>query len=288
MVRLLYISILLLAALGNTQLMYAQPQVETPIVQAPKLIVNKKPITRKAAKDVIPNIELNGMINFTSNGWGLGMQRLKRNDDAEGELWKGIYVNISQVNHPKQLKVTSKLRNPVTDNGPEFLRYVYGKINVFLPVDVGYMYRKNITSRLAANHIRIHVVGGGGLSVGIIKPYFLTLAKQQSGGNFEAIDEKYSEANASTFLNERFIYGSSGFMKGWSEIEIAPGLTTKAALQFEYAMTTKNTMTIEIGGQLNAYLQQIPIMANVKNTAIFPSMYVSVIKGARWFKEARD
>jgi hypothetical protein len=288
MFRIVALLIIVFVTCSQVQLVQAQPRTEETAPKAPKLIVNKKPITRKAAKDVIPNIELNGGISFTSTGWGVGLQRLKRNEDAEGELWKGFYVDIAQVHHPKEIKSVSKLKNPSSDKGPEFLKYVYGKINVFIPVNIGYMVRKNISARLAPNHIRIHGLAGGGLSIGLLKPYFLNLAKQQSNGSFASISEKYSEANANAFLSDRFIYGYSGFMKGWSEVEIMPGLTSKAALQFEYAMNTKSIFMIEIGGQLNAYLQQVPIMVNVKNNAIFPSMYISVIKGARWFKAERD
>jgi hypothetical protein len=281
--------IVLILMVTNTQLCMAQKNRDEKNFTKPvKLIINKKPIARKPAKHIIHNIELNGGIHFAGNGWGIQMQRLKRVEDAEGEVWKGFYVDISQVYHPKELKINSKLKNPNNDKGPEFLKYVYGKINVFLPVNIGYQYRKNFTSRLASNHIRLHGVVGAGLSFGIVKPYYLTIAKQQSSGSFAAIAEKYAEGNASNFLDERFIYGTAGFMKGWGELEIMPGLTTKAAIQFEYAITNKNLFVVEIGGQFSGYLQQVPIMATVKNSAIFPSMYVSVKKGARWFKEERD
>jgi hypothetical protein len=243
--------------------------------------VNKKPITRKVGKEIIRLKEVNFGVGMHSDGWGIDVQRLKRNEESDDLDYSGFYCNMAQVYHPREFKTTSKLQSPSKDNAPPNQKYVFGKINTFIPVNIGYIKRKNISNKLEHYHVQLHVLYGGGLSLGLAKPYYLQIARNV-GGVFLPIEEKYSEANANQFLNPQFIYGSSGFFKGWGELELYPGIQARSAVQFDYSLSPTSNLIIEVGAQLSAYINTVPILAGADNKAIFPNIYASIKKSVRW------
>jgi len=277
--KFLFCGALLFAGFIQASPLFAQNENTT---KTPKPTIYKRPITRQSAKEIPLLKELSFGINFSSIGWGAAVERLVRDEEADGLLYKGYYADIAQIYHLRENKTASILKNPNGDNASGNINYVYGKINSFFPITLGYMMRKNISGKLAYNHIQIHVLGGAGLSIGLVKPYYLQIARKDLTGNFVPIDEKYSEANALQFLDKRFIYGYSGFSKGWGDADVNIGAQVKSAIQFEYNPSRNSPLYVEIGGAVNAYLQQVKLMNSTDNKAVFPSIYCSIKKGFRW------
>jgi hypothetical protein len=275
------ILLIIVLLFGSFNLMHAQRTVKEIKPKEPKPKIYKKPITRKpkSANDILE--ELSAGIGVQPFGWSIGIQRLRKNAESESEDYQGFFINFENIDDAREAKVTSKLPNPTGDKGPRNLKFVYGKINSMYPIKLGYMRRKSLTDKLEKNNIRIHALGGAAVAIGLIKPYYLQIARNNAG-SFTAVDEKYSEANAELFLNPRYVYGYSGFAKGWSDVDVVPGINLQAAIQFEYSPSYTNPILIEIGGQIDAYLRKLPLMIGDKNKAIFPFGYIAVRKGLRW------
>ncbi len=243
----------------------------------PKVVVHKKPITRKNNKPLPLINDLTIGLNINSNGWGLQVQRLRFTEESESNIWKGIYVEATQIHHAKESKLLSKISNPNPQDGPKNLRYTYGKTNALFPIKIGYMFKKEISGKLEKNHIQLHVTGGAGLEAGLLKPYYLQLAKS-SGGVFSTIDAKYGDANSENFLNQRYIVGYSGFTKGWNELQVIPGLHIMSGLQFEYGANKKSGLIVELGASTDIFTQRVPLIAITNNQFAFANLFISLKK----------
>ena len=57
--------------------------------------------------------------------------------------------------------------------------------------------------------------------------------------------------------------------------KLTPGLFAKGGFNFEYSKEDKIIHAIEIGAQINAFPNKIPIMASPDNKNIFFSLFVS-------------
>ena len=75
----------------------------------------------------------------------------------------------------------------------------------------------------------VSAVYTGGLSLGILKPYFVDVVT--AGGNQDSL----FRSTYPTILDSGYLVDqSSGFGAGFSKLSIKPGLNAKAALRFDY------------------------------------------------------
>ena len=98
-----------------------------------------------------------------------------------------------------------------------------------------------------------------------------------SGTDYELRIEKFDPLAIATPSE---IYSKAAFTKGLKETKVMPGLYIKGGFNFEYSKEDKAIHAIEIGGMINAYPKEIPIMAISKNKQFFFSLFVSYRFGA--------
>src|SRR6185312_9592978 len=121
-----------------------------------------KPITR----------ELSFGPRLNSNGWGIfaDLGKVLADDDKHRDMFYNIKLfqfEFDEVKNPKEIKSN----NIDQSTGQEQKTYIYGKINDFYTLKLGYGFRKLIAGKPDPGCVSLHWVGVGGLSVGILKPY---------------------------------------------------------------------------------------------------------------------
>jgi hypothetical protein len=229
-------------------------------------------------------------LRINTDGWCIGMHRgfLKLEEPYKTSF---VWIDIAEKRHPKEYKQTNQNFATFNPNEPKPLPYKYGKINNFYQFKMGFGIKKPFTFRLDRKSIELNYVVGGGISIGLLKPYYLQLFTD-TNSNISPVDfEKYSEANARRFLNltsRQTIIGSADFTKGLSEFEFKPGLHAKAGIQFDYLFTTKSYMSVELGTSVEMYGSKIPIMATVNSSPFFINLYAEVSIGKRWAKPHKE
>ena len=123
---------------------------------------------------------------------------------------------------------------------------------------------------------------GGGLSLGLAKPYYLYVIKDISGTGqtFTIIPERYDPKMHSN----TDIYGKAPFSKGFNEITIHPGINLKTGLNFEFGTQSTKIKSLEIGAAIDILPVGMTIMYYDANQIIFPSFYLSASLGKRFNK----
>ncbi len=237
-------------------------------------------------KKIIPPITQELAVGFRlcSDGWAFFAQRGFIKSDAEKVHTSFIWLDISEKRNPRESRTLNENFSVVNPSELKPLSYKYGKINNFYQLKFGYGNSKPITGRLDRKSVVINWTYAIGLSMGVVKPYYLDLLVPE-GNVFVRKYDKYTEENKIYFLdlnNQGTIVGGSNFTRGFDEIKIQPGLALRSGFYFDYSASRKSFLGVEIGASAEFYTKQIPIMINTKNTAYFFNIYADFRFGKRW------
>lgn len=130
--------------------------------------------------------------------------------------------------------------------------------------------------------ISIHWIYSGGLSLGLLKPYYIdAYVLRDNPRRFTKESIKYSDENKDAFTKQENIVGSSGWSKGLSETKIVPGIQAKTGLHFDFASTNRGKLALEVGLAAELYTQKIELMADQKAYPYLLNAYVSLQFGKR-------
>ena len=155
--------------------------------------------------------------------------------------------------------------------------FIYGKQNYFYPVTLGFGQQYILGQKGNKNGVAVSAIYNAGLSIGLLRPYYLTVDDPNTG---QSRTIKYSVEDSALFLGPT-ITGGAGFGKGWSEMKIKPGAFAKVAMRFDYGRFNEVVSGLEIGMSLEAYGSKVPIMLLQKDKSIFFQGYIAILFGRR-------
>ena len=184
-------------------------------------------------------------LQLRTNGYGFFFEKGKTRSPRKTNLY---VFEVNEIKHPKEYK--EQQANGVFANS-----YIYGKINNFYPVKLGFGQQYILGQKGNKNGIAVMAIYQGGLSLGLLRPYYLRVAE-----NNKERDIKYNSPDSTLFLDPSVIIGSSGLSKGWNEIKLKPGAFIKSAMRFDFGRYNETVQAIEIGLSLEGYASKIEIM----------------------------
>ncbi|HHS95851.1 MAG TPA: hypothetical protein ENJ45_04610 [Phaeodactylibacter sp.] len=199
------------------------------------------------------------------------------------------HFQVGELRHHKEVRQSAETGNPIT--GRSARGYFFGKRNNLYVLRAGKGVKRYLSEKAKEKGLAIGFSYEGGFSLGLLKPYYLELFYPQDGGT-TAVDirsEKYSEENASLFLNTNgfSIYGASGFTKGLKEMRPIPGIHFKAGAHFDWGSSDEMVKALEAGFMVDVFYKKIPLIiehdaiSNAENKAFFVNLYVTLQLGKR-------
>ena len=228
--------------------------------------------------------EMSGGFRLNSDGWSLMVQRgFIKSEDEDNPHTNFLWFDFSEKKSPKEKRILNENFAVVNPGEIKPMSFKYGKINNFYQFKLGYGNSKPISGKLDKKSVTINWVYGAGLSIGLLKPYYLDILVPE-GNVFIRKFDKYSEENRESFLdlnNQGTIVGGAAFTKGIAEIKFKPGLAVRSGFYFDYTAARKSLMGVEIGASAEVYTQKIPIMVNT-GSAFFVNIYADIRFGKRW------
>lgn len=202
-------------------------------------------------------------IKLTSDGYG-GFIEVGR---ARSLRWAMLFqLEITERKHKKEIK-----QQVLSNTAP----IIYGKINYFYPVKLGVQQQYLLGNKSNKNGISVTANAGGGLILGLIRPYLVDVEVNGIRTNVG-----YESADSSYFLNGHFI-GGPGFGVGWSKTKVRPGLYIKSGLRFDYGKYNEMVNAIECGFMAEFYAKEVAQMIYNKPNSSFFSLYVGLLFGRR-------
>jgi len=209
-----------------------------------------------------------GGIKLASDGYGLFIEKGKAKSIKKALLFQ---LEIAERKHQKEEKQSLP--------GSSGLPIIYGKINFFYPIKLGVQQQFLLGNKSNKNGVAITANFGGGISLGLLRPYFINTL--DSTGNRK--DVRYESADSLLFLDadiDPFAEGP-GLGKGWKYMKMTPGLYAKAALRFDFGRYNELMKAIEVGLTGEFYTKKIPQMVYVKQKQFFFGAYFSILFGRR-------
>ncbi|HEX7844999.1 MAG TPA: hypothetical protein VF476_04300, partial [Chitinophagaceae bacterium] len=167
-------------------------------------------------------------IQGRTNGYGLFYELGKMKSNRKTNIYRIDITETKNAKEEKQFEGGNSFGNSL----------IYGKINYFYPVTIGFGQQYILGQKGNKNGVAVSILYNGGLALGLLRPYYLTL---RNGPTI-----KYSKADSAAFLNGPY-EGSAGFGKGWKEIKVKPGAFAKAAMRFDYGRFNEVVSGLEIG-----------------------------------------
>ena len=176
-------------------------------------------------------------------------------------------LEISERKHPKEFKFF----DPNVTIEPIF----YGKINYFYPVKLGVQQQFLLGNKGNKNGVSISGNIGGGVSLGLLRPYLLQVRK-----NGTETYVGYDSPDSTLFLTGPF-YAAPNIGTGWNKLKVVPGLYIKPALRFDYGKYNEMINAIEVGITAEYYTKEIAQIVYNKPDKFFFGAFVSVMFGKR-------
>ncbi|TVR81081.1 MAG: hypothetical protein EA412_03775 [Chitinophagaceae bacterium] len=229
--------------------------------------------------EILYNNERSGGASISTNGWSVFYETGKIQTINSTRIWS---FEFAQLKHAKERKQPAELTftGSFFENKRDFF---YGKQNNFYTFRVGYGFKRMLGDRANKSGVRVSYTYMGGLSLGILKPYYLNLVYQNrdTQNRFEIRPERYTDENAAKYLDWFSISGASPFRYGLNEIEPVPGVFGRVGLHFDWAAMDEFITALELGVNLDVFYKNIPIMITEDNKPYFLGGYLQLKFGKR-------
>ena len=258
------------------------------IIISPLLALAQKPDTKAAKKaerekrieelrkraeegEIVFNKQTAFGIKLSTDGYGAFLELGRMKTLRKANLY---WIEIGERKHPKEQKLT-KTQGPLGFTGNPF---IYGKINNFYFLKLGYGQQITLGNKGNKNGVAVSAIYGGGITAGFLKPYYLEV---EDPATARPMDIKYHDTTAALFLDPTAITGSAGFGKGWSELKFVPGVHVRTAVRFDYGRYNELLSALEIGLNAEFYSKTMPIMLQNKEKRFFFNAYAALTFGRR-------
>lgn len=209
-------------------------------------------------------------IQLKTNGYGIFYELGRMKSNRKTNIYR---IDIGETKDHKEEKL---LRSAFFGNS-----FIFGKQNYFYPVTLGFGQQYIFGQKGNKNGVAVSGVYNGGLSLGLLRPYYIEINDPNTGDNKTIKYTNTNDANDTLFLEPSVINGGAGFGKGWSEIKVKPGVFGKVAMRFDYGRFNESVNGLEIGMSAEYYFSKIPIMVLQKDKHLFIQAYLAILFGKR-------
>lgn len=229
-------------------------------------------------KGVVYNKEVTVDFRLQTNGYlsiALNKARIKT-------YYKTNYyqLELGILKHPKESRNVNT-KNQLILGEYQGGAYSFGKQNSMLVARGGYGQKRYFSEKQSERGLAIGISYMGGITLGVLKPYYLDLLVQGDGSAVEFVQTPYTEEYATEFLNVNNIINSSGFRHGWNGLSVVPGAHAKLGVHLDWGAYDEFVKALEFGFMIDAFYKKVPLMITENNKVLFVNVYLAVQFGKR-------
>ena len=205
-------------------------------------------------------------IRLATDGYGLSFEKGYFRTPYRTLLWE---FELNEKHSPKEHHVSAS-------DGFDFSSVVPYKENNLYIFKMAIGQQVLIGGKGNKNGVAVSAIYAGGISIGMLKPYYITIANN-NGASSQMTWQQFMQDT--TFLDQ--VQGSAGFLVGWDNLTVKPGLNAKQAMRFDYGRLNQTVAGIEVGLTEEFYFGKMPIMYLVPPKQFFFNAYVGILFGSR-------
>ncbi len=232
-------------------------------------------------KGIVYRNEYTGNLTFHTNGYTLAYNSGKIKTYYKTNYY---HIELGYMTDPREQKQNKNI--PLSFNKVS-QSFKFGKQNHLYLIRAGKGTKRLLTDKAKRKGVAIGYNYEAGPSIAILRPYYLELVYNfEQDGRFynELRAEKYSESNATKFLDYNSIFGGASGSRGWSDISVVPGIQGKLGLFFSLGAFEEYAKSLEIGVMGDFFIRKIPIMVEteaISSKPYFLNFYLTFEFGKR-------
>jgi len=210
-------------------------------------------------------------LSLHTRGMGCILERGAYRGVGKVSTWS---LEMVSMKHPKEVRSF----NPVYEQAKG---YVYGKVNSFYILRLGWGKRMVSTPKLRNGGVSAGWHFSFGPALGLNKPVYLEIGYPNIPYRY-LITERYDPLLHGT----DDIYGRAGSLNGILEVTPHLGAYVRGALDFEYGGTRESLRMLSVGAQLDGFFNRISIMAEDfnQNNRLYFTLFAHWTMGRQKFK----
>ncbi|MBN1596884.1 MAG: hypothetical protein JW894_01185 [Bacteroidales bacterium] len=199
---------------------------------------------------------------IASTGFGFNFRYAKRLDAFRKTTYE---AGFNFMKHEKEFKITTSQTQQIGGS------YVYGKLNSLYTLYGGIGFQREIFRKEDQGGISIRYFYNFGPVIGLQKPvYYEVWVLQGYIG-----DQPVFQIERMKFEDHLLIDRKAPFYIGFNELSVVPGGYFKFGFSFEYSKKGGTYRALETGIIVDAFVKEIPIMANDQNHWLFPGFFLN-------------
>ncbi len=202
-------------------------------------------------------------LNFNTNGGIIGGAIFKYSQSISPRMYQTFGLEIVNVKHPKELRVTYNNTNT----------FIAGKQSYLFAVRPQYGRELVLFRKAPDEGVQINAVAAIGPTLGLVKPYYILYSYSSTDVRSERYDPDRHDLSR--------IIGTGGLLEGFDELSISPGINLKAGLSFELSGFRNSVTGFEVGFMTEAYAREVVIMPRANNRGFFTSGYLNLFFGSK-------
>lgn len=204
-------------------------------------------------------------IKLATDGYGITYELGKFKSPRKSTLFQ---LELSEKKHKKEKKLAASIDNQFQINS-----VVFGKTHNFYQLKLGVAQQQVIGGKGNKNGVAVSAIFGGGLSVGMLKPYYVDVE--------DSLKNRIRETYPEIIDRNHIELGAAGFTVGWNAVKIRPGAYAKAAMRFDYGRLNETVTAIEVGLGAEFYSTKMSQIIYNKDKQLFFNAYISLLLGRR-------
>jgi hypothetical protein len=208
-------------------------------------------------------------IKLATDGYGIFFEKGKFKTTTRTLLYE---FELNEKKSPKEHKIST------AQDDASFSSVVLYKINNFYEFKAAIGQQMLIGGKGNKNGVSVTALYTGGLSLAILKPYFIEVHDAGFNTDYRTTFPDYVKNDS---LRTLTVTSADGFTVGWDDISVKPGINAKGAMRFDYGRLNQTVSAIEVGLTTEFYFSKIPQVVTVPFKQFFFNAYVAILFGSR-------
>jgi len=205
-------------------------------------------------------------INKNTSGGLIGGIMFRYSKKMKEDLLQNFGVELLNVKHPSEFRYNSNFGNP----------FIWAKTNYLYSIRAYYGREWILFKKAPQQGVQISGNIAAGPTIGLVVPYYI-----QFQTPFPNVIERvqFDPGIHGNAFNS--VVGSGGLFQGLGQASIEPGVNIKASLSFEFGTFKSNVTGFETGFAVEAFPNEIPLVAFSENKSTFFTAFITLFYGSR-------
>lgn len=219
-------------------------------------------------------------LNLNTNGGLIGGVSGKQIRHLYQNKYRMFTLDLVNVKHDQEQRYPSAYTGNL---------YVIKKQNYFFVIRPSYGREYVLFKRAPDEGVQVNGAIGGGLSLGVLKPYFINYDYSKGRDQSDVRSEPFMPGHHDN--EPARIVGRGSIFSGIGQSSIVPGLNLRGSLNFQFGNSGRTVSGIEVGGVVEGFFKfgngsfispaEINIIPYAEKDWLFTALFVNIYYGLR-------